>query len=115
MSVLSASHRRSWAVLGPLAELGQATAQAYREIGELSAHLGVDRLVVVGEQARQLHRAAPGAVLVPDVPAALELLHHELGPGDVVLIKASRSFGLERVAEGLLGAGSIEPAGGSSK
>jgi UDP-N-acetylmuramoyl-tripeptide--D-alanyl-D-alanine ligase len=107
--VMAAVKGRSWAVLGPLAELGEATAQAYREIGELSAHLGVDRLVVVGEQARQLHRAAPGAVLVPDVPAALELLHRELGPGDVILIKASRSFGLERVAEELLAPGSIAP------
>ena len=33
---------------------------------------------------------------------------------DVVLIKASRLFGLERVAEGLLGAGLIGPAGESS-
>jgi UDP-N-acetylmuramoyl-tripeptide--D-alanyl-D-alanine ligase len=39
---------------------------------------------------------------VPDVPAALEILRDELAPGDVVLVKASRSAGLERVAEGLL-------------
>jgi UDP-N-acetylmuramoyl-tripeptide--D-alanyl-D-alanine ligase len=39
---------------------------------------------------------------VPDVAAALEILRNELTPGDVVLVKASRSAGLERVAEGLL-------------
>ncbi|MGH3898388.1 MAG: UDP-N-acetylmuramoyl-tripeptide--D-alanyl-D-alanine ligase [Pseudonocardiaceae bacterium] len=129
--------RRSWAVLGPLAELGAAEAQAYREIGTLAVRLGVDRLVVVGERAQPIYwaaqdgaaaeyrapdadtlgtrgrpagRAAP--VLVPDVPAVLELLGGELAPGDVVLIKASRAFGLEQVAEGLLCAAG--PTGGSS-
>jgi UDP-N-acetylmuramoyl-tripeptide--D-alanyl-D-alanine ligase len=104
--VLAGAHRRSWAVLGPLAELGDAAAQAYREIGALIARLGVGRLVVVGEQARQLHRAVPGSVLVPDIPAALELLHEELAAGDVVLVKASRSFGLERIAAAVLSGGS---------
>ena len=101
--VMTGADRRSWAVLGPLAELGEAAEQAYRDIGALTARLGVHRLVVVGEQARQLHHAAPGSMLVPDVPGALELLRGELTPGDVVLIKASRSAGLERIADGLLG------------
>ncbi|MGB8996183.1 MAG: UDP-N-acetylmuramoyl-tripeptide--D-alanyl-D-alanine ligase [Pseudonocardiaceae bacterium] len=108
---MAGAGRRSWAVLGPLAELGDATAQAYRTIGALAASLGVDRLVVVGEQARSLCLSTPASpagrsapVLVPDAPAALELLHGELAPGDVVLIKASRTVGLERIAEGLLGA-----------
>jgi UDP-N-acetylmuramoyl-tripeptide--D-alanyl-D-alanine ligase len=95
--------RRSWAVLGPLAELGEATAQAYRDIGALAGRLGVDRLVVVGEQARSMCSPAPHSVLVPDVAAALEFLHGELAPGDVVLVKASRAVGLERIADGLLG------------
>jgi UDP-N-acetylmuramoyl-tripeptide--D-alanyl-D-alanine ligase len=101
--VLAGAHRRSWAVLGPLAELGEAAAPAYREIGALTARLGVERLVVVGEQAEPLHLAAPGSTLVPDVSAALDLLSGELAAGDVVLIKASRSFGFERIAEALLG------------
>lgn len=100
--VLAGAHRRSWAVLGPLAELGETATQAYRDIAALTTRLGVDRLVVVGEQARQLHCTVPGSVLVPDIPAALELLHGELAAGDVVLIKASRSFGLERIAADLL-------------
>ncbi len=56
-------------------------------------------------RARRAGRAAP--VLVPDVPAVLELLRGELMSGDVVLIKASRAVGLERVADGLLGGSSI--------
>ncbi|MGH3837555.1 MAG: UDP-N-acetylmuramoyl-tripeptide--D-alanyl-D-alanine ligase [Pseudonocardiaceae bacterium] len=105
---MAGGDRRSWAVLGPLAELGEAETEAYREIGALAVRLGVDRLVVVGERARPMHRAAAAVgaapVLVPDVPAVLELLRGELSPGDVVLVKASRAVGLERVADGLLGA-----------
>ncbi len=79
---MAGTDRRSWAVLGPLAELGQATARAHRQIGELAVNLGVDRLVVVGEQARPMYCAAAGSapVLVPDVPAALEYLRGELLP-----------------------------------
>ena len=46
---------------------------------------------------------------MPDVDAAVALLHDHLEPGDVVLVKASRSAGLERVAAALLADG----AGGS--
>jgi UDP-N-acetylmuramoyl-tripeptide--D-alanyl-D-alanine ligase len=108
---MAGTERRSWAVLGPLAELGDATAQAYRTIGALAVTLGVNRIVVVGEQARSLCSSAPASptgrsapTLVADAAAALELLHGELAPGDVVLIKASRTVGLERIADGLLDA-----------
>ena len=40
---------------------------------------------------------------VPDVDAAVALLRAELRPGDVVLVKASRAAGLERVALALTG------------
>jgi UDP-N-acetylmuramoyl-tripeptide--D-alanyl-D-alanine ligase len=114
---MAGPQRRSWAVLGPLAELGEAETEAYRQIGALAVRLGVDRLVVVGERAWPMHRAAAAAgsvpVLVPDVPAALEFLRGELAPSDVVLVKASRAVGLERVAEGILGASG--PTGRSSR
>jgi UDP-N-acetylmuramoyl-tripeptide--D-alanyl-D-alanine ligase len=48
--------------------------------------------------------AAPEqSLVVPDVEAAVALLRAELAPGDVVLVKASRSAGLDRVATALLG------------
>ncbi|HEY2723483.1 MAG TPA: UDP-N-acetylmuramoyl-tripeptide--D-alanyl-D-alanine ligase [Pseudonocardiaceae bacterium] len=106
---MAAADRRTWAVLGPLGELGDAELPAYRDIGSLAARLGVDRLLVVGEQAEPICAAARDAgatgeaVLVRDVPAALETLRDELASGDVVLVKASRAFGLERIADGLLG------------
>ena len=40
---------------------------------------------------------------MPDRDAARRLLTEELGAGDVVLVKASRSYGLEQLAADLLG------------
>ncbi|XVV02070.1 UDP-N-acetylmuramoyl-tripeptide--D-alanyl-D-alanine ligase [Actinosynnema sp. CA-248983] len=101
--------RRSWAVLGPMAELGPDHVRAHDEIGRLAVRLDINKLVVVGDQARPMHQGAhlegswgEEAVLVPDVAAAVELLRDQVRPGDVVLVKASNSYGLWRVAEALL-------------
>jgi UDP-N-acetylmuramoyl-tripeptide--D-alanyl-D-alanine ligase len=102
--------RRSWAVLGEMGELGPAAADEHRRIGELTAELGVDRVVVVGSGAQPMHAAArEGAVHVDDADAAIALLRAQLRPEDVVLVKASRAAGLERVALAL-----AEPVGAAS-
>jgi UDP-N-acetylmuramoyl-tripeptide--D-alanyl-D-alanine ligase len=44
-------------------------------------------------------------MLVPDVESAKRLLQDRLRPGDVVLIKASRSIGLDRLATALIEGG----------
>ena len=104
------SGRRTWAVLGEMAELGAAGRAAHDEIGRLAVRLGVDRLVVVGNAARALHLGAAlegsfngESELVDDVNDAIALLTDQLRPPDVVLVKASRSVGLDRVASALLG------------
>jgi UDP-N-acetylmuramoyl-tripeptide--D-alanyl-D-alanine ligase len=104
-----AGERRSWAVLGEMRELGDGHADEHESVGRLVTTLGVDRLVVVGEGARPMLRGAGlggssrgAAVLVADADAAVDLLHREVSPGDVVLVKASRAVGLERVAAALL-------------
>ncbi len=101
--------RRSWAVLGEMAELGPAAGAEHAAVGALVAQTGVDRLVVVGTRAEGIAGGAAGAGLEPrrvaDVEAAVSLLRSELAAGDVVLVKASRAAGLERVAEGLLASG----------
>jgi len=102
---------RSWAVLGEMLELGERSAVEHARIGRLAADLGVDRLVTVAEGARAYGTTSvPSAWLtaVDDVAAALVLLHEQLRSGDVVLVKASRAIGLDRLARAL-----IEPAGES--
>ncbi|GLZ47373.1 UDP-N-acetylmuramoyl-tripeptide--D-alanyl-D-alanine ligase [Actinomycetospora sp. NBRC 106375] len=108
LATLGAMGGRHTAVLGMMAELGDDAARAHGEIGREVARTGVERLVVVGadEAVVRLHEAAASAGvdshLVPDVAAAAEMVSAGVAPGDVVLVKASRSAGLERVAAVLI-------------
>lgn len=107
--------RRAWAVLGKMAELGPATHQAHEDLGKLAATLGVSRILVVGNEASGVVDGALAegmseeeVVLVPDMVAARSVLEAQLQAGDVVLVKASRSVGLERLALALVdGAGAV--------
>jgi UDP-N-acetylmuramoyl-tripeptide--D-alanyl-D-alanine ligase len=101
--------RRTWAVLGEMREIGDASVEEHDSIGRLAVRLDVSKLVAVGEGARPVHLGAAHegswgeeSTWVPDVDAAIALLQEQVRPGDVVLVKASRSIGLERVAEALL-------------
>jgi UDP-N-acetylmuramoyl-tripeptide--D-alanyl-D-alanine ligase len=103
--------RRSFAVLGPMSELGGQSRARHEEIGGYAAQTGLTGLIVVGEEAGPIltgAKAEPswGGELIhaADASAALDALGHRLAPGDVVLVKASRSAGLERVALALAGA-----------
>lgn len=101
---------RTWAVLGPMAELGEESLAEHDAIGRLAVRLNVSKLVAVGgQEAAWLDMGAKNegswgeeSVHVSDVRAAVDLLRSELRPGDVVLVKASRSVGLEQVAQTLL-------------
>jgi UDP-N-acetylmuramoyl-tripeptide--D-alanyl-D-alanine ligase len=112
----SANNRRSWAVLGEMAELGEDAISEHDRIGRLAVRLDVSRLVVVGigRSMSAMHHGAvmegswgAEAVNVPDGDAALALLRAEVQPGDVVLVKASNASGLGALADAL----AADPAG----
>ncbi|MFC9496694.1 UDP-N-acetylmuramoyl-tripeptide--D-alanyl-D-alanine ligase [Streptomyces sp. NPDC056982] len=102
--------RRTWAVLGHMAELGDEALAEHDAVGRLAVRLNVSKLVAVGgREASWLQLGAYNegswgeeSVHVSDAQAAVDLLRSELRPGDVVLVKASRSVGLESVAQALL-------------
>ncbi|MGV9263623.1 UDP-N-acetylmuramoyl-tripeptide--D-alanyl-D-alanine ligase [Kitasatospora sp. NPDC003701] len=108
--------RRTWAVLGEMRELGEESLAEHDAIGRLAVRLDVTKLVAVGGReaacmelgARNEGSWGEESVLVSDADAAVELLRSQLRPGDVVLVKASRSVGLEKVAETLLADGAAE-------
>ncbi|MDG4765336.1 UDP-N-acetylmuramoyl-tripeptide--D-alanyl-D-alanine ligase [Solwaraspora sp. WMMD406] len=111
--------RRTFAVLGYLAELGDFEEEGHAEVGRLAAELGVHRLLVVGESAAPIHRAAAAtatwegeSVLVTDQQAAIELLRRELTDGDVVLVKGSR-YRTWDVADALRDGTAVGPAAGA--
>jgi UDP-N-acetylmuramoyl-tripeptide--D-alanyl-D-alanine ligase len=88
---------RTVAVLGEMGELGAGSAGYHREVGEHARAAGIDFVIGVGLPARDF---GPDE-LVADPGEAAELLAEMLEPGDAVLIKGSRSAGLEDVAEQL--------------
>lgn len=99
---------RRVAVLGDMAELGAHRDAAHLEVGRRAAESGVSQLVAVGTMAGLIARGAREAGLtrvleISEVEAAGAALKKFLKPGDVVLLKASRSTRLERVAHVLRG------------
>ncbi|HLP77675.1 MAG TPA: UDP-N-acetylmuramoyl-tripeptide--D-alanyl-D-alanine ligase [Candidatus Paceibacterota bacterium] len=98
-------------VLGDMAELGAHTEAAHLEVGRRAAELGVDQIFAIGKLASVISRGAREAGLnrvleFQDVEPAADAVKRFLKAGDVLLLKASRSSRLERIAE-LLRAGEM--------
>lgn len=101
LSVLAAAPARRIAVLGKMAELGPDAERYHRELGELCQDLELDRVYVVGPEAKGI---CSGLASVPceyfdDKQALIQALKSGLQAGDTVLFKASRSASLEEVAD----------------
>jgi len=97
LRVLAAGRRRV-AVLGEMAELGDYSDEAHREVARSIEEIGVDVLVSVGEPARVY-----GGLHAADGDEALTILRAHLEPADCVLLKGARVLGLERIADALAG------------
>lgn len=113
LAVMAGRTRRSVAVLGEMRELGDNARVAHDEIGRLVVRLNIKELVVVGDGAYHIHEGAlqegswgEESVFVPDLDSARTVLQKSLRPGDVVLVKASNSTGLWRLADELVEAAS---------
>jgi UDP-N-acetylmuramoyl-tripeptide--D-alanyl-D-alanine ligase len=111
-----AAGRRAIAVLGEMRELGDYATTAHEQAGQLVGELGIAMLVAVGTDDAQAladtaRRTNPAltAKVAPDRHAAADLLRDQLKPGDIVLVKASRSLQLEDLATALA-AGPATPA-----
>jgi UDP-N-acetylmuramoyl-tripeptide--D-alanyl-D-alanine ligase len=97
---------RRVAVLGDMVELGAYSEAAHAEVGRRAADLGIGQLFTVGKMSAFTAKAARDAGLTrviefADVESALRAVKSFLKPGDVVLLKASRTSRLERIAETL--------------
>jgi UDP-N-acetylmuramoyl-tripeptide--D-alanyl-D-alanine ligase len=91
-----AAGRRTIAVLGDMAELGDYAQEGHREVARAVGELAPDLVIAVGPQAR-----AYGGRWVATRDDALALLQEELRPGDCVLVKGARAMGLEGIAAAL--------------
>jgi UDP-N-acetylmuramoyl-tripeptide--D-alanyl-D-alanine ligase len=107
LDLLAGLPGRRVAILGEMLELGEATDDGHRAVGEAAARV-VDWLVVVGRGAAGIAEGAIDAglagsrvLVVPDRDTALEAVVPRLREGDVVLVKASRGIALEILVDGL--------------
>jgi UDP-N-acetylmuramoyl-tripeptide--D-alanyl-D-alanine ligase len=95
---------RRVAVLGQMSELGEESERGHREVGEAAAAFGIDELIAVGATGAEIARAAQQAGLrkstsVQEAEEAAERLGETASPGDLILVKGSRSARMERVLE----------------
>ena len=106
------SHARI-AVLADMAELGSSSVDLHREVLEHALHRGLDLVVVAGPAFAEAARVedASGLVVLDhvDVGAVVEVLEERTRPGDLILVKGSRSAGLERVVEEMAARWSSSP------
>jgi UDP-N-acetylmuramoyl-tripeptide--D-alanyl-D-alanine ligase len=107
---------RHIAVLGEMLELGDAAPQEHRRVGVAAAAVA-DRLVVVGDGAREIAEGALASGLersqldvVADRESALQSLLRTLRDGDTILVKASRGAALDLLVDGLVLAGRADEA-----
>ena len=101
------------AVLGRMLELGAESERGHREVGEAAATLGIDHLISIGNDTIALAAEQAGlenTAIAQDANDAAEMLNEIVEPGDLVLIKGSRSSRTELVLDEFV---KLQPVGGS--
>ncbi len=100
------SAERRIAVLGSMAELGPDAASMHELVGEAAAHSNLDALIVGGAFADAIARGARRSGFSSDAIHSYEdnihaakLLRELARPGDIVLLKGSRMYKMEQIAE----------------
>ncbi len=91
-----------WCLLGAMGELGGESDRLHAELGHYARERGVDFLGTLGEPARPASRAfGEGGVHFDDREALMRHVLHHLPPATSVLVKGSRSAGMERIVAAL--------------
>ena len=90
---------RAVAVLGDMLELGPESGGLHAEAGALAADLGIDEVIAVGEHAGIMAEAARERGIEARAATREEASQVDLAAGDLLLVKGSRSVGLELVAD----------------
>ena len=101
--------RTTWAILGEMRELGDSSVMAHDEVGRAVVRLGIDNLIVVGQNARPMFLAAAaegfynGEARFADTIEDAERIFDEHGRSDdIVFVKASRAAGLDKLVTALV-------------
>ena len=92
----------TWLVLGDMAELGSEATALHTQAGGLAKQIGVDHLLATGELSRHAVDAfGNGGQWFASVDEIVDELQRSLSGEEFVLVKGSRSMGMERVVSAL--------------
>jgi UDP-N-acetylmuramoyl-tripeptide--D-alanyl-D-alanine ligase len=106
---LGKSGRRTIAVLGEMAELGDYSKSAHDEIGRLVVRYNISKLIVIGDGAKLIHMGAMQegswdgeSVYFDSISDGFDHIREMLVAGDIVLVKSSKSANLRHLGDDLL-------------
>lgn len=103
MNVLAACEGDTWLVLGDMAELGDEKEELHREAGEQARALGIKHLLATGDLARYAVEAfGRNGQFFQQRQQLIRQLERDIGVDSVVLVKGSRSMGMEQIVDALL-------------
>ena len=99
IDTLSLAEGERWLILGDMAELGPDAVRMHADTGRLAHQRGIDRLLAIGaKSAAAVEAFGEGAHHFDTQEALIEAACHDIHKGVTVLVKGSRSSGMERVA-----------------
>ena len=109
LAQLGKSGRRTIAILGEMAELGDAAREQHDAIGRIVVRLNIDQLIVVGQAAKLIHMGAEQegswageSKFFESIDEALAYVRGMLVAGDLVLVKSSKSANLRFLGDNLM-------------
>ena len=106
IEVLKQASGNRWLVLGDLAELGEEAAELHAQIGQSARAAGLPHLYTLGSLSRHAADAfGEGARTFTQLEDLVAALREQATAGDTLLIKGSRSAGMERVVKLLMAEG----------
>ena len=101
LRVLAASSGKKAAVIGDMAELGDLTESAHREIGELTKELGIDTVIAIGARAKNFLEGNGSVQWFQSVEEAMDAIKAAFAADTAMLVKASHSMHFETIVEEL--------------
>lgn len=109
LAQLGKSGRRTIAILGEMAELGDSSREQHDAIGRIVVRLNIDQLIVVGQAAKLIHMGAEQegswageSKFFESIDEALTHVRGMLMAGDLVLVKSSKSANLRFLGDNLM-------------
>lgn len=103
-----------WAVLGGMAELGDASPALHEACGARARALGIERLIVLGTAGEHYARGyGHQTERYQDADELVRALQNDIAKGITVLVKGSRSARMERIVAALCGEANGQTARGA--